>query len=53
MAFKLNNPPYDKKLFSTPIYHVDMEDDVMGKLPETTFTIPFSSRIESRIFLFI
>lgn len=31
MAFKLNNPPYDKKLFSTPIYHVDMEDDVMGK----------------------
>ena len=31
MAFKLNNPPYDKKLFSTPIYHVDMEDEVMGK----------------------
>ena len=31
MAFKLDNPPYDKKLFSTPIYHVDMEDDVMGK----------------------
>ncbi len=31
MAFKLTNPPYDKKLFSTPIYHVDMEDDVMGK----------------------
>ena len=31
MAFKLNNPPYDKKLSSTPIYHVDMEDDVMGK----------------------
>jgi hypothetical protein len=31
MAFKLNNPPYDKKLFSTPIYHVDMEDNVMGK----------------------
>ena len=31
MAFKLNNPPYDKKLFCTPIYHVDMEDDVMGK----------------------
>ena len=31
MAFKLNNPPYDTKLFSTPIYHVDMEDDVMGK----------------------
>ena len=31
MAFKLGKPPYDKKLFSTPIYHVDMEDDVMGK----------------------
>ncbi len=31
MAFKLNNPPYNKKLSSTPIYHVDMEDDVMGK----------------------
>ena len=31
MAFKLTNPPYDKKLFSTPIYHVDMEDGVMGK----------------------
>lgn len=31
MAFKLDNPPYDKKLFTTPIYHVDMEDDVMGK----------------------
>jgi len=29
MAFKLNNPPY--KVDNTPIYHVDMEDDVMGK----------------------
>lgn len=29
MAFKLNNPPYN--LNSTPIYHVKMEDDVMGK----------------------
>ena len=29
MAFKLNNPPY--KVDSTPIYHIDMEDDVMGK----------------------
>lgn len=29
MAFKLNNPPY--KLDNTPIYRVDMEDDVMGK----------------------
>ena len=29
MAFKLNNPPY--KINNTPIYHVDMEDDVMGK----------------------
>jgi hypothetical protein len=29
MAFKLNNPPY--KVESTPIYHIDMEDDVMGK----------------------
>ena len=29
MAFKLNNPPY--KIDNTPIYHVDMEDDVMGK----------------------
>ena len=29
MAFKLNNPPY--KVDNTPIYHVDMEDGVMGK----------------------
>ena len=29
MAFKLNNPPY--KMDNTPIYHVDMEDNVMGK----------------------
>ena len=29
MAFKLNNPPY--KIDNTPVYHVDMEDDVMGK----------------------
>ena len=29
MAFKLTNPPY--KINNTPIYHVDMEDDVMGK----------------------
>ena len=29
MAFKLNNPPY--KVETTPIYHIDMEDDVMGK----------------------
>ena len=29
MAFKLTNPPY--KTHQTPIYHVDMEDDVMGK----------------------
>ena len=29
MAFKLNNPPY--KINNTPIYHVDMEDEVMGK----------------------
>ena len=29
MAFKLNNPPY--KLPETPIYHVNMEDDVLGK----------------------
>ena len=28
MAFKLNNPPYTKK---TPVYHVPMEDGVMGK----------------------
>ena len=28
MGFKLNNPPYK---WSVPIYHVDMEDDVMGK----------------------
>ena len=28
MAFKLNNPPYRRL---TPVYHVDMEDDVMGK----------------------
>ena len=29
MAFKLNNPPY--RIDNTPIYRVDMEDDVMGK----------------------
>ena len=29
MAFKLTNPPY--KTHQTPVYHVDMEDDVMGK----------------------
>ncbi|WP_286931399.1 hypothetical protein [Marinobacter sp.] len=29
MAFKLNNPPY--KIDNTPIYHVNMEDDVLGK----------------------
>jgi len=31
MAFKLNNPPYDTKLSSVPVYNVPMEDDVMGK----------------------
>jgi len=29
MAFKLTNPPY--KIDNTPIYRVDMEDNVMGK----------------------
>ena len=29
MAFKLNSPPYNYD--STPIYHVDMEDGVLGK----------------------
>jgi hypothetical protein len=29
MAFKLNTPPYG--FDSTPIYHVDMEDGVLGK----------------------
>jgi len=29
MAFKLTNPPY--KIDNTPVYHVDMEDGVMGK----------------------
>ena len=29
MAFKLNNPQYT--VDNTPIYHVDMEDGVMGK----------------------
>ena len=29
MAFKLNNPPF--RMDNTPIYRVDMEDDVMGK----------------------
>ena len=31
MAFKLNNPPYNKEELSIPIYRVDMEDNVMGK----------------------
>mgnify|MGYP005696363623 FL=1 len=31
MAFKLNNPPYMVDNLSTPVYHVDMEDGVMGK----------------------
>ena len=29
MAFKLTNPPYQTN--QTPIYHVDMEEGVMGK----------------------
>ena len=29
MAFKLSNPPYDCD--NTPVYHVTMEDGVMGK----------------------
>ena len=29
MAFKLSNPPYNCD--NTPIYHIDMEDGVMGK----------------------
>ncbi len=29
MAFKLNNPPY--KLDNTPIYNVDLGDNVLGK----------------------
>ena len=29
MAFKLTNPPY--KVDNTPVYHVDMEEGVMGK----------------------
>tara|TARA_B100000497_G_scaffold23655_1_gene27770 strand:+ start:122 stop:430 length:309 start_codon:yes stop_codon:yes gene_type:complete len=29
MAFKLSNPPYNCN--NTPIYHVDMEEGVMGK----------------------
>ena len=29
MAFKLSNPPY--KIDNTPIYNVDMEENVMGK----------------------
>ena len=29
MAFKLDNPPYS--INNTPIYRVDMEDNVLGK----------------------
>ena len=29
MAFKLTNPPYS--INQTPVYHVDMEEGVMGK----------------------
>tara|TARA_R100001143_G_scaffold11002_1_gene12712 strand:- start:2147 stop:2455 length:309 start_codon:yes stop_codon:yes gene_type:complete len=29
MAFKLNKPPYSCD--NTPIYHVDMEDGILGK----------------------
>ena len=29
MAFKLTNPPYN--MDRTPVYHVDMEEGVMGK----------------------
>ena len=29
MAFKLTNPPY--KIENTQVYHLDMEDGVMGK----------------------
>jgi len=37
MAFKLNNPPY--KINNTPIYRVDMEDEVMGKANNNGTTI--------------
>ena len=46
MAFKLTNPPYDKKLFSTPIYHVDMEDGVMGKA-NNNLTIIINKDVDS------
>jgi hypothetical protein len=29
MAFKLTNTPY--KIYNTPVYHVDMEEGVLGK----------------------
>jgi len=29
MAFKMGTPPYEKN--KAPVYHVDMEDGVMGK----------------------
>ena len=53
MAFKLNNPPYDKKLFSTPIYHVDMEDDVMGKANNNLTIIINNDVVPSNVKVFI
>ena len=49
MAFKLNNPPYDKRLFTTPIYHVRMEPDVMGKA-NNNGTIIINKDVNSAMF---
>ena len=49
MAFKLSNPPYDKKLFTTPIYHVEMESDVMGKA-NNNGTIIINKDVDSAMF---
>ena len=49
MAFELSNPPYDKKLFTTPIYHVEMESDVMGKA-NNNGTIIINKDVDSAMF---
>ena len=42
MGFKLNNPPYK---WPVPIYHVDMEDGVLGKANKKTSNVDNKDKI--------
>ena len=46
MAFKLTNPPY--KVNQTPVYHVDMEEGVMGKA-NNNLTIIINQKLDPRM----